>query len=387
MKTMFLFNHLSGMKFVDPNKQIFLELIKDGLIVYEKKNEVLMEINNNQINDAIVVNENGKEIFILKTNEVEISLESIVKGYPQLAKQNILDNKKDSEAFWQKNEEEKEKRKKNNQLVKNIILYILGISYILSIVNIVDIPLSTILSVLAGIMLLPIISENIGKKIAFLDVKRNRIILTILLLFLSVIFLPQTTKAYIKIDNTIICGEPDGDTGYKKMAVMDEINVYKKHFKKNGFLKTEDNAYVKEDNIAFEGTPEYQEAKKNKELKDKKIKEEKAKKEKAKQEAEKLVTKALDEKEKQLKKIIYDMFDDVEITNYTFNYYVNPISWYNSSLNDKKNAMNGCAVYGKLKTKQYDLSEELALIRVKILDSTNGKTLGKYSVFKGYEFE
>ena len=164
------------------------------------------------------------------------------------------------------------------------------------------------------------------------------------------------------------------------MNTLEEINVYQDSYKTNGFLKTGDGNWVKENAIVYANTKEYNELKKAEAKQKQEI-------EKAKKEIEKLLQKQEASLEKELKSRIDKAFVYYDITDYSFVYYANPIAWYSTNVKEKENIMRNCAEYGKLSRKQKDMSLEVALSSTKIKSSSNGAVLGEYSIWSGFKFQ
>lgn len=210
--------------------------------------------------------------------------------------------------------------------------------------------------------------------------KRNiAIFLFILSLILIFIPKPELTLGYINTDGAILCHEPNAKTGFESLPLLEPVKVYKDHYKKNGFYQTELGNYIKESVIIFEGTKDFENAKSQKIKQDKEIAEAKAKMEEI---QKKYLAKRISTLEKTISQIAYK----IDIQEYGYDYYVSPLTWLNSTYDDKIAFFNICAEYGKYKTNQSQ-ENEIALGRVKIKNSLNGQTIGEYSIWNGYKFQ
>lgn len=371
---------LDGVKFIEPSTLINFNLTSEGVEILGTNKKQLFFCEYSDINDIKILEENKKQILNIFSSKGNIKLFKPVASSVQVIKEMLMaciDNKED---FFAKYDIQQEEQKKLNFIVLNVFLWIVGISCLFSIFSINEDFLSSICMFIAGILIFPPIYNFIKKYSTQLSSKKVRIWSVVLLFILSGIFEPQTTTAYIKSPNTIICREADGATGFKKMNTLEEINVYKDNYKTNGFLKISDGNWVKENAIVYANTQEYKDIVKAEEQRKKEI-------EKAKQEIQKLLNEEQENLKKELKIIVEKAFDDYDLEDYSFIYYANPIAWYSTTVKEKENIMQNCAVFGKIETKQDDMKPETALAITKIKSSSNGEVLGEYSIWSGFKFK
>jgi len=288
----------------------------------------------------------------------------------------------------------------------NVVLWIIGVCFFMNIFCIVETPMTSICLTLSSLFIIPKTYEYISKHLNKFSSKKSRIWTIVILFLIAGIAAPSTTTAYISKDSAIICSEPNMKTGIKRMNTLEQIDVYKDFYKKNGFYKTSDDKWVKEDMVVFAGSEKYNELVKQREKKKQEI-------ERAKQEAQKIVKAELEknrntikevivneknkfmktlahgEKEfnKQFKANIEKVFDYYDIEDYSFTYYINPLAWYSIDVKQKENLMQSCAIFGKLESNQPDMQNETALAITKIKSTSNGETLGEYGVWSGFKFK
>lgn len=167
-----------------------------------------------------------------------------------------------------------------------------------------------------------------------------------------------------------------------KNEKSDLWNVYKEG-KKIGQIKKAD--------IVFEGTPEYEQTKKEKEKADrlaaeaKKQQEEKEKAAKAKLEKER--AKQIAEFEKIIKKAFYK----VELEQFSkdgngiYKFYVDPYAWAQLPFDQKEGLFKSCTVYVQLKTNGTEPS--YAKVGTKIKSASNGAVLAEYDPFGGIKLK
>lgn len=157
---------------------------------------------------------------------------------------------------------------------------------------------------------------------------------------------------------------------YKQIPRLQEINV--KSFRDvKEFSQLDTGDYIKKSDYIG-----YQEYIKIKEEQDKVAKE--------------ITKQLLEEQRKEMEKLeknLKEGFENIELTDYYYDFYVNPYIWASANFEQKKNIFQNCATYGKYKKEHNDRDLESAMLHTYIKSSLNGETLGKYSVFKGYEFK
>ncbi|MCM1265185.1 MAG: hypothetical protein NC200_03215 [Candidatus Gastranaerophilales bacterium] len=379
LQTNFVCYCMEGIKFVNQQTLINLILTHDGIEILEKTKQVLF-IPYTEILDVKVIEEDKKELLEIKTAENTIKIYKVIAGSVKTLKEMIVECLKNKDEFFVNYDKQAKEMEQFNKKCLNIFLWFLGICFLFSIFTIKDELFSSICSFCAGLLILPPSYNAIKERFQQLYTKKVRIWSIIGFFVLSTMLKPQTTTAYIKAPDTIICKKAQSNTGFKKMNTLEEINVYKDSYKTNGFLKTSDGDWIKEDAIVYKNTQEYKDIAAAEEKKKQEI-------EKAKQEIEKLLKEQQAKLEKELKSRIDKAFVYYDITEYSYVYYANPIAWYSTNVKEKENIMQNCATYGRMVTKQEEKEMEMALSRTKIKSSANGAVLGEYSIWSGYKFQ
>ena len=371
---------LDGIEFVDSTKPINLNLIKDGLEITDNLNKQLYTCYYKDINDVKIDSSGKDKILNIQIGEKCIRLFKPIITSVETIKEMILKCIEDKDNFFTEYEKQQEQQKKLNAKIGNVFLWIIGIFFILSIFSLKECFISELFKVFAGILILPPSYNLLKKYINILDSKKIRVWSIIILIIASIIFMPHTTTAYIKSNDTIICSEPSADTGVKRLNVLNKVEVYKNNYATNGFLKMDDGNWVKEDSIVFPESSEYKNIVKQEE-------ERKAEAEKIKNELEKLINEEQEKAMKELEVNIKKVFANYDIKEYSFTYYIHPLIWYNTDLKQKENIMKNCAIYGKLKSGQKNTELDVSLAQTKIKSSTNGEILGEYNIFSGFKFK
>ncbi len=391
MQLKFSFYHRSGIKFTNINDVVFLEIIPNGIEIKSSQQNVLTSIKNEDIENVTTFQEDDRSFLKIETKSDLIELAPFFALQPNSTRDLIIKNLKDSKAFFDEIEAQIIKNKENNDKLLKVAFTIVGICFAFNIFSIFDTPLTSIFAFIAGCLITPFINKKLSQKWEFLKDIKIRSLIIFFVLILAAFSNPTTTIGYVIKDNSVLCQEPQGNTGFEKLPLLEPVKLYKDNYKKNNFYKTEMGNYIKENDIAFEGSDEYIKAKNLKAKRDKEIADAKAKKDKeianAKKQIEKELQKYQKAREKQLRKIVLHTFNSYDVKDYAFDYYVLPIAWYNSTIDQKQAVMQGCAEYGQLSTNQESLDNDLALARTKIKSATNGETLGEYSVWSGFKFK
>lgn len=369
-----------GIEFLDSTKLINVNLTKDGMEIIGDFNKQLFICDYQNINDIKIDNSGKDKILNIYVGGKCIKLFKPVASSVDTMKEMLLKCIENKDNFFVEYENQQEQQKKINAKIVNVLLWIIGIFFILSIFSLKDCFISELLKVFVGILILPPTYNLLKKYINVLDSKKIRIWSIVILLLASIIFMPNTTTAYIKTNDTIICSEPNAGTGIKRLNTLDKVEVYKDNYNTNGFLKMNDGNWVKEDNVVFPESQEYKNIVKQEE-------ERKAEAEKIKNELEKLIIEEQEKAMKELEVNIKKAFVDYDIKEYSFTYYINPLVWYSTDLKQKENIMKNCAIYGKLKSGQKNKELDVALAQTKIKSSTNGEVLGEYSILSGFKFK
>jgi hypothetical protein len=99
---------------------------------------------------------------------------------------------------------------------------------------------------------------------------------------------------------------------------------------------------------------------------------------------------ALNDRKNELKTGLDIVILKYEVSEYRYDYYIDPNEWYRSNVDDKEALFKLCAEYGSL----FDIEKvdpekdfSLELLKTKIKNYSNGEVLGKYSLFGGYKFK
>lgn len=376
----FLCKCLDGIKFLDSSNIIYFNLEENGIVILDDTKRQIYICPYSEINDAKIIKENAIDVLsISANNDLSIKIYQPVSVQLSVIKNMLLKCLENKEEFFEQYEKEQMQQAKFNANFWNVCLWILGILFLLEIFTVGEHCLSSIMKIAAGLLIFPPSYQYI-KKLKLFSTTKKRVWAIIILFIFSSLFAPKTTTAYIKADNTIICSKPDGATGFKKLKVLEEIKVYKDKYKTNGFLKLGDGNWVKEDSIVYENSKEHK-------LLIEQEKEKSAQEEKLKQEVKEMLLAEQEKIAKDLETKIQKAFVDIDLKDYEFSYYINPLVWYNTNVKEKENVMRNCAIYGKYKTNQKDKELEMALARTKIKSSSNGEVLGEYSLWSGFKFK
>ena len=205
---------------------------------------------------------------------------------------------------------------------------------------------------------------------------RNMILgMLVVFIFCAYIALkPYTTIAYAKNNSATICHKADDSTCYKKMNILEQIEVYPEHYKKKGYLKTKQGEYIKETSITYKDTEEYKQIK---------TKLDKEKEEKIRKENE-LKKKELAESAKIFENQFKDIFSDIQIDIF-YDFYINPIGWELMPIKTKELIMKYCGAYAEYKKGK--LTDNMTLVKTRILNDRNGDVLGEYNSLRGFIFK
>lgn len=375
LQTKFEGNCIEGIAGLNPTDSITIILTEDGLSIKTKDKNVF-SCSFDDISDVYEGEVNKKKILCITTKDTTIKIESYFSKNIPIMKEMITYCKTNKDEFFKKYKEQEI----FTQKFWNVVLWIIGVCFFMNIFCIVETPMTSICLTLSSLFIIPKTYEYISKHLNKFSSKKSRIWTIVILFLIAGIAAPSTTTAYISKDSAIICSEPNMKTGIKRMNTLEQIDVYKNFYKKNGFYKTSDDKWVKEDMVVFAGSEKYNELVKQREKKKQEI-------ERAKQEAQKIVKAELEKNRKQFKANIEKVFDYYDIEDYSFTYYINPLAWYSIDVKQKENLMQSCAIFGKLESNQPDMQNETALAITKIKSTSNGETLGEYGVWSGFKFK
>lgn len=210
--------------------------------------------------------------------------------------------------------------------------------------------------------------------------KKVILIFTAVVCLLGMICEPKKETGYTRIYDRV-CISENKCVSYKlfdKILVSEYSNTeFKVWNDKKEYIGT-----IKKKNVVFEGTPEYEQAKKERadidkrEAELKKVLEEKLKKERA---AE------LARLEPLIKKVFYKV-DFKKLDNDgsgLYDFYINPVAWVRIPFDQKQNIFKNCVTYIQLKTDATNI--DMVRLGTKIKSSSNAAVLAEYSMLKGIQ--
>lgn len=212
--------------------------------------------------------------------------------------------------------------------------------------------------------------------------KKVILIFTAVVCILGMICQPKIETGYARVYNQV-CMAENKCVSYK---LFDKILV--SEYSDTEFKVWNDNkeciGKISKKNVVFEGTPEYEQTKKERadidkrEAELKKVLEEKLKKERA---AE------LAKLESLIKKVFYkvDLKKFSDDGNGIYDFYINPVVWYGTTFDQKENIFKNCVTYVQLKTNGTDPS--YAKYGTKIKSSSNAAVLAEYTTFGGIKIK
>lgn len=191
------------------------------------------------------------------------------------------------------------------------------------------------------------------------------------------------TTGYTRIYTTVENKETGEKVDYAIFTPIEVVKNDKSDFW-DVYQKGKKIGQVQKTSIAFEGTPEYEQAKNEKAQYDKKMAEAKKLLE-AKLKAER--QKQLAELEKNINNVFYkiDFKQYSEDGNGTYSFYINPFIWAQLPFDQKENIFKNCTVYVQLKTN--GTNSDFAKIGTKIKSSSNGSILAEYSPLSGIKLK
>ncbi len=211
--------------------------------------------------------------------------------------------------------------------------------------------------------------------------KKVILIFTAVVCLLGMICQPKIETGYTRIYDRV-CISENKCVSYK---LFDKILVseYSDTEFKVWNDKKEYIGKISKKNVVFEGTPEYEQTKKERadidkrEAELKKVLEEKLKKERAAELA-------------RLEPIVKKAFYKVDIRKFSddgngiYDFYINPIIWARTPFDQKQNIFKNCVTYVQLKL---DIKNDYAKIGTKIKSSSNAAVLAEYSIVSGIKIK
>lgn len=212
--------------------------------------------------------------------------------------------------------------------------------------------------------------------------KKVILIFTAVVCLLGMICEPKKETGYARVYNQVCIAE-NKCVSYK---LFDKILVseYSDTEFKVWNDKKEYIGKISKKNVVFEGTPEYEQAKKERadidkrEAELKKVLEEKLKKERA---AE------LARLEPLIKKVFYKV-DFKKLDNDgsgLYDFYINPVAWVRIPFDQKQNIFKNCVTYIQLKTDATNI--DMVRLGTKIKSSSNAAVLAEYSLISGIKIK
>lgn len=215
--------------------------------------------------------------------------------------------------------------------------------------------------------------------------KTNKILLIFIFVvcpLLGMISEPKRETGYTRVAEKV-CNSENKCVSYKMFEPIlvsegsaDEFQVW--NDKKQNIGK------ISKKNVVFEGTPEYEQTKKEKADYDKKIAE-------AAKALEASLIKERAAKIAQLEPIVKRIFYKVELKKFSddgngiYNFYIDPVKWVRLAFDQKQELFKNCCVYVQLKTNGTEPS--YAKIGTQIKSATNAATLAEYSTFGGIKIK
>lgn len=187
-----------GLDGIAYNSLIILEITQDRLLL-KSNNSSLLEISPNNVINYSIVDADNKKTLKIQTNEKTITFEFQTKSMGEHLKESLDLYLKNTNEFFVS-------LQKQNKFAK--IFW----------------------SVVASIILVIFVSHKI---------------------------LPQTEVAYTSDNYTIVCSKPDPETWVKKLDLMTPVEVYRKNYQVNNFLKTNEGTYIPKDKVVFEDSPNF----------------------------------------------------------------------------------------------------------------------------------
>ncbi len=212
--------------------------------------------------------------------------------------------------------------------------------------------------------------------------KKFILIFTAVVCLLGMICQPKIETGYARVYNQVCIAE-NKCVSYK---LFDKILVseYSDTEFKVWNDKKEYIGKISKKNVVFEGTPEYEQTKKERadidkrEAELKKVLEEKLKKERA---AE------LARLEPLIKKVFYKV-DFKKLDNDgsgLYDFYINPVAWVRIPFDQKQNIFKNCVTYIQLKTDATNI--DMVRLGTKIKSSSNAAVLAEYSIVSGIKIK
>lgn len=219
----------------------------------------------------------------------------------------------------------------------------------------------------------------------FLALDKQQKVYVLVLLFvvfplLAIISNPKIENGYTRVAEKV-CKSENKCVSYKMFEPI-LVSEYSSDKFQVWNDKKENIGTISKKNVVFEGTPEYEQAKKERadidkrEAELKKVLEEKLKKERA---AE------LARLEPLIKKVFYKV-DFKKLDNDgsgLYDFYINPVAWVRIPFDQKQNIFKNCVTYIQLKTDATNI--DMVRLGTKIKSSSNAAVLAEYSMLKGIQ--